>query len=169
MPVNVQSVGLFQGRFKIQIRPVIFRGIMRNEENIRPYPSDLPWTRGGGLIQPLERGGEGNDRYGRWGVAATIGVVGGVVGLHGGLTSFRDRFYKGQPVASLTTNNSGGRTLVQMRIKNTTEYDVVVNGGAERRGVYFLAEYFETGTIVRGQIKKVCSLRSFSSPEIAKS
>ena len=41
-----------------------------------------------------------------------------------------------------------------MRIKNTTEYDVVVNGGAERRGVYFLAEDFETGTIVRGQIKK---------------
>jgi hypothetical protein len=29
MPVNVQNVGLFQGRFKIQIRPVIFRGIMR--------------------------------------------------------------------------------------------------------------------------------------------
>jgi hypothetical protein len=88
------------------------------------------------------------------GGAATIGVVGGVVGLLGGLTSFRDRFYKGQPVASLTTNNSGGRTLVQVRIKNTTEYDVVVNGGAERRGVYFLAEDFETGTIVRGQIKK---------------
>ena len=41
-----------------------------------------------------------------------------------------------------------------MRIKNTTEYDVVVNGGAERRGVYFLAEDFETGTFVRGQIKK---------------
>jgi hypothetical protein len=71
---------------------------------------------------------------------------------------------KGQPVASLTTNNSGGRTLVQVRIKNTTEYHVVVNGGAERRGVYFLAEDFETGTIVRGQIK-----RGMFSPFVLKS
>jgi hypothetical protein len=85
--------------------------------------------------------------------AAMIGVVGGVIGLFGGLMSFRDRFYKGRPVASLTTNNSSGRTLVQVRIKNTTEYDVVVNGGTERRGVYFLAEDFGTGALVRGQIK----------------
>jgi hypothetical protein len=103
------------------------------------------------------------------GGAATIGVVGGVVGLLGGLTSFRDRFYKGQPVASLTTNNSGGRTLVQVRIKNTTEYDVVVNGGAERRGVYFLAEDFETGTFVRGQIKKGMFSPFVLKPEKAKS
>ena len=58
---------------------------------------------------------DGWRQNGGW--AATIGVVGGVIGLLGGLVSFRDRFYKGRPAASLTTDNSSGRTLVQVRIK----------------------------------------------------
>jgi hypothetical protein len=85
---------------------------------------------------------------------AIIGIVGGMVGLAGGLASFYDRFYKGRPVGSITTRNSNGRTLVLIRIKNTTSYDVVVTGSKERKGVYFLTEDSTTFNIIKGQMEK---------------
>lgn len=42
---------------------------------------------------------------------AIIGMVGGIVGLLGGAASFYDRFYKGRPVASLTTRDEGVHCL----------------------------------------------------------
>lgn len=87
-------------------------------------------------------------------VPAIIGVVGGLIGVLGGGAAFYDRFYKGRPIASLTTRNSFGRTEVCIRIKNTTSYDVVVQGSTERRGVYFLSENSDTGNIIRRQIGK---------------
>lgn len=85
---------------------------------------------------------------------AIIGMVGGLVGLLGGLASFGDRFYKGRPVGSLTTQNSFGNSLVHVRIKNTTNYDVMITYATERRGVYFLAGGPEVESIVRGQLGK---------------
>jgi hypothetical protein len=85
-------------------------------------------------------------------VGVILGAVGGIVGMIGGLLSLRDRFAKGRPIASLTTAAHGSQKLLAIRIKNTTEYDVVINGASERRGVYFLAEDFETGNLLRGQL-----------------
>ncbi|MET3911915.1 hypothetical protein ABID59_006282 [Bradyrhizobium sp. S3.3.6] len=85
---------------------------------------------------------------------ALIGMVGGLVGLAGGVASFYDRFYKGRPVASLTTRNSSGRTIVLIRIKNTTSYDVVVTGSKERKNVYFVAEDSTTLNIIKGQMDR---------------
>ncbi|MBH5391877.1 hypothetical protein [Bradyrhizobium diversitatis] len=91
---------------------------------------------------------------------AIIGMVGGVVGLLGGLASFRDRFYKGRPVGSLTTQNSFGNNVVLVRIKNTTNYDVVITSATERKGVYFLADGPEIESIARGQLGKA-AFRAF--------
>ncbi|WP_316228697.1 hypothetical protein [Bradyrhizobium sp. SZCCHNR1045] len=85
---------------------------------------------------------------------AIIGAVGGIVGMIGGLVSLRDRFAKGRPTGSLTTILHGGRELLAVRIKNTTEHDIIVIGATERRGVYFLAEDFETGNLLRGQVQE---------------
>jgi len=85
---------------------------------------------------------------------AIIGMVGGIVGLIGGTLSLRDRFYKGRPTASLTTGVSGTQKLVTVRVKNTTDYDLIVTGATERRGVYFLAEDLNTGNILRGQLRE---------------
>jgi len=86
--------------------------------------------------------------------SATIGLVGGIIGILGGGAAFYDRFYKGRPTASLTTGNSFGGTQVLVRIKNTTNYDVVIRGSTERRGVYFLSENSDTVNIIRGQTGK---------------
>ena len=88
------------------------------------------------------------------GAPALIGMIGGVVGMIGGAASFYDRFYKGRPIASLTTRNSSGRMLVLVRVKNTTSYDIVVQSTFERRGVYFLAEDSTTLNIIKGQLGK---------------
>jgi hypothetical protein len=83
------------------------------------------------------------------GAPAIVGMIGGIVGLIGGAASFYDRFYKGRPIASLTTRNSSGRNVVLIRVKNTTNYDVVVEGTHERRGVYYLSENATTLDIVK--------------------
>jgi hypothetical protein len=85
---------------------------------------------------------------------AIVGAVGGIVGMIGGLLSLRDRFAKGRPIASLTTTTHGSQKLLAIRIKNTTEYDVVIKGASERRGVYFLAEDFDTRNLLRGQLQE---------------
>ena len=68
--------------------------------------------------------------------------------------SFYDRFYKGRPIASLTTRNSSGRTLVLVRVKNTSSYDIVVQSTFERRGFYFLPEDSIALSIIKGQLGK---------------
>jgi hypothetical protein len=78
---------------------------------------------------------------------AIVGAIGGIIGMIGGLLSLRDRFAKGRPIASLTTTTQGSRKLLTIRIKNTTEYDVVIDGASERRGVYFLVEDFDTSNL----------------------
>jgi hypothetical protein len=88
------------------------------------------------------------------GAPAIIGMIGGIVGLLGGVASFRDRFYKGRPIASLTTRNCSGRNIVLVRIKNTTEYDILMRGTAERRGIYYLTEDSTTINLIRGQLAK---------------
>ncbi|WOH58510.1 hypothetical protein [Bradyrhizobium sp. BWC-3-1] len=93
-----------------------------------------------------------------------IGVVGGVVGLLGGLASFGDRFYKGRPVGSLTMQSSFGNPLVHVRIKNITNYDVMITYANERKGVYFLADGPEVESIVRGQLGKEAFKPSMLKP-----
>jgi len=101
------------------------------------------------LIQP-ERENRRGTRVAE--VPAIIGVVGGLIGILGGGAAFYDRFYKGRPIASLTTRSlSVGRTELCVRVKNTTSYDVVITGSTEKRGVYFLSEDSSTANIIRGQ------------------
>lgn len=88
------------------------------------------------------------------GAPAIIGMVGGIVGAIGGAASFYDRFYKGRPIASLTTRNSFGRNLVLVRVKNTTNYDVVVGSTSERRGVYYLSDDTSQLSNIKGQLGK---------------
>jgi hypothetical protein len=88
------------------------------------------------------------------GAPAIIGMIGGIVGLLGGVAAFRDRFYKGRPIASLTTGNSNGRKLVLVRVKNTTNYDVLVGSTSERRDIYFLSDDSSTLSIIKGQLGK---------------
>jgi hypothetical protein len=87
-------------------------------------------------------------------VGAIVGTVGGIVGAIGGLLSLRDRYMKGRPIASFTMTTHNGRPLLGIRVTNTTQYDVVVTGAKEQRGVYFLSENFDTGNLIRGQIRE---------------
>ena len=45
---------------------------------------------------------------------ADSGRLGGIVGLLGGVASFRDRFYKGRPIAAGTSYSSGSRIQLIM-------------------------------------------------------
>lgn len=89
-----------------------------------------------------------------------IGDVGGIIGTIGGLVVLYDRYYRGRPVASLTTNKSGDRTTISIRIKNTTAYDVAIMGNKVTRGffkpckVYFLTDCKSTRALLNAQAGK---------------
>jgi hypothetical protein len=103
-----------------------------------------------------------------WNLAAIVGLVGGLIGAIGGALALRDRYMKGRPVASLSTSMNGTQKLLTIRIKNTTDYDVLMTGASETGGAYFLAEDFQTGNIDRGQLEEgmfPCSHHSCSSLE----
>lgn len=89
-----------------------------------------------------------------WNAAAIIGLVGGFIGAIGGALSLRDRYMKGRPIASLSTGVSGAQKVLTIRIKNTTDYDVLIAGAGEASGTYFLAEDSQAGNIIRGQLKE---------------
>jgi hypothetical protein len=61
-------------------------------------------------------------------MAFTIGEIGGIVGLISAGIVWMDRYYKGRPVVSLTTQSASGKTLICIRITNTTPYDVAIIG-----------------------------------------
>lgn len=86
--------------------------------------------------------------------------VGGIIGTIGGLVVLYDRYYRGRPVASLTTNKIGDRTTISIRIKNTTAYDVAIMGNKVTRGflkpckVYFLTDSKSTRALLNAQTGK---------------
>ena len=85
-----------------------------------------------------------------WNAPAVVGLIGGLIGAVGGALSLRDRYLKARPIASLSTGMSGEQRLLTVRIKNTTDYDVLISGANEASGTYFLAEDFQDGNIIRG-------------------
>jgi hypothetical protein len=87
-------------------------------------------------------------------IGAVVGTVGGIIGAIGGLLSLRDRYTKGRPIASFTMTTHNGRPLLGIRVTNTTQYDVIITGAKEERGVYFLSENFDTGNLIRGQVQE---------------
>ena len=54
---------------------------------------------------------------------STLGAIVGFIG--GGIVLF-DRYYKGRPIASLSTMDDEGRKCICIRIKNTTVYDIAI-------------------------------------------
>jgi hypothetical protein len=87
-------------------------------------------------------------------IGAVVGMVGGIIGAVGGLLSLQDRYTKNRPIASFTMTTHNDRSLLGIRITNTSQYDVIVTGAREERGVYFLSENFDTGNLIRGQVKE---------------
>jgi hypothetical protein len=88
-------------------------------------------------------------------MAFTIGEIGGIVGLISAGIVWMDRYYKGRPVVSLTTQNESGQTLICIRITNTTPYDIAVIGSNVRPAIYCLTEDRETISLLQGQRGKV--------------
>ena len=88
-------------------------------------------------------------------MAFSIGEIGGIVGLISAGIVWMDRYYKGRPVVSLTTQNESGQTLVCIRITNTTPYDIAVIGSSVRPPIYYLTEDRETKSLIEGQRGKV--------------
>jgi hypothetical protein len=87
-------------------------------------------------------------------VGAVIGTIGGIIGAIGGALSLHDRYVKSRPIASLTSIMQGSQKLLAIRIKNTIDHDIVIDGATELSGAYFLAEDFDIGNIIRGQVKE---------------
>jgi hypothetical protein len=88
-------------------------------------------------------------------MAFTIGEIGGVVGLMSAGIVWMDRYYKGRPVVSLTTQNASGQTLICIRITNTTPYDVAIIGSNVRPAIYYLTEDRDPRSLIEGQAGKV--------------
>jgi hypothetical protein len=88
-----------------------------------------------------------------WNAPAVVGLIGGFIGAVGGALSLRDRYLKTRPIASLSTCVRGAQKPLTIRIKNTTDYDVLVTGANEANGTYFLTEDSRPD-IVRGQLKE---------------
>lgn len=87
-------------------------------------------------------------------IGAVVGIVGGLLGAVGGVLSLRDRYTKGRPIASFTMTTHNDRSLLAIRVMNTNQYDVIITGAQEERGVYFISENFDTGNLVRGQVQE---------------
>ena len=89
-----------------------------------------------------------------WNAPAVVGLIGGFIGAVGGTLSLRDRYLKTRPIASMSTCVRGSQKLLTIRIKNTTDYDVLITGASEASGTYFLTEDSEPGSIGRSQHKE---------------
>jgi hypothetical protein len=85
----------------------------------------------------------------------TLRDIGGVVGLLGGLVVFYDRFFKNRPVASLTVREENDQRRVCIRVKNTTNYDIVVVGVRVRPLFYSLVQDEYTPVLKPGSFGEV--------------
>jgi hypothetical protein len=74
-------------------------------------------------------------------------TAGALVGFIGGAIVLFDRYYKGRPIASLSTMNDEGKKRICIRIKNTTAYDIAVLDLLVKPPLYHLAESLETRNI----------------------
>jgi hypothetical protein len=97
-----------------------------------------------------------------WNAPAVVGLIGGFIGAVGGALSLRDRYLKTRPIASMSTCVRGSQKPLTIRIKNTTDYDVLITGASEASGTYFLTEDSEPGSI---NSRRACSERSCLSRE----
>lgn len=77
-------------------------------------------------------------------------TAGAIVGFVGGSIVLFDRYYKGRPIASLSTMDDEGTRRICIRIKNTTAYDIAVLDLIVKPPLYHLAESLETRNLIRG-------------------
>lgn len=84
----------------------------------------------------------------------TFATAGAIVGFVGGAIVLFDRYYKGRPIASLSTMDDEGKTRICIRIKNTTAYDIAVLGLEVKPPLYHLAEDLGTRSVIRGVMGK---------------
>lgn len=77
-------------------------------------------------------------------------TLGAIVGFIGGGVVLFDRYYKGRPIASLSTMDDEGTKRICIRIKNTTAYDIAVLDLIVKPPIYHLAENLNTRNIIRG-------------------
>lgn len=77
-------------------------------------------------------------------------TLGAIIGFIGGAIVLFDRYYKGRPIASLSTMDDDGKKRICIRVKNTTAYDIAVLGLEVKPALYFLVENMETRSLIRG-------------------